>query len=95
MPRKLRAEVAAHKYSGICALNLNNTRNIAVLKDFTRITCLVIDNTALRDAPVQQLLDLASLTQLHSLSSEDTCEGIKNVPWTSFVGSHILVSGTT
>lgn len=53
----------------------------------------MIDNTALRDAPVQQLLDLASLTQLHSLSSEDTCEGIKNVPWTSFVGLTYLSLG--
>ena len=81
------------KYSGLCNLNLDNTRNIAVLKDFARITCLVIDNTALRDAPVQQLSDLASLTQLHSLSIEDTCEGMKNVPWPSFVGLTYLSLG--
>ncbi|KAL0050515.1 hypothetical protein WJX82_001355 [Trebouxia sp. C0006] len=81
------------KYSGLCNLNLDNTRNIAVLKDFARITCLVIDNTALRDAPVQQLSDLASLTQLHSLSIEGTCEGIKNVPWPSFVGLTYLSLG--
>ncbi len=56
-----------------------------MLKDFLQITCLVIDNTALRDVPVQQLSDLASLTQLHSLSIEDTYEGIKHVPWTSFL----------
>jgi len=81
------------KYSGLCNLNLNNTRNVAVLKDFSQITCLVIDNTAIRDAPVQQLSDLSSLTQLHSLSIEDTCEGIKNVPWTSFVGLTYLSLG--
>ena len=64
-----------------------------MLKDFSRITCLVIDNTALHDVPVQQLSDLASLTQLHSLSIEDTCEGIKNVPWTSFLGLTYLSLG--
>ena len=64
-----------------------------MLKNFSRITCLVIDNTASRGTLIQQLSDLAPLTQLHSLSIEDTCEGIKNVPWTSLLDLTYLALG--